>query len=352
MMKNFDPSGAPLGRRGFLKTTAAITAGAAMGIGGVAHAKAASLHKMGNDGLLHGHEASGMTYRKLGRTNFNASRLVFGCGAALSGGRAVRLLDRALEAGVNFYDIGTSSFYRGSEASFAPFLKANREAIWVSSKAPLKLVRGHEYNQPLTKEQGEDIAEHWSKKLDQSLLDMDTDYIDAYYLMMVDDPAIVRCEELYAAFNKAKEAGKVGHFGISTHKRAAAVLEAMIDTGWYDIAMIGISPAGWYEWELGSILEDGGTLQDNKPLLDRAREAGIGLVGMKTARFLAKDETTQGAFDRFYSDSERDGAFNAFQRAYAYVLKHGVDVMNSDMQNFEHLEENIVAVRESDAYFA
>lgn len=341
-----------LDRRDFIKTSAAVTAGAAMGVGSAARAKTAPLHKKGEDGLLHGHEASGMTYRKLGRTNYNASRLVFGCGAALSGGRADRLLDRALEAGINFYDIGSSAFYRKSEVNFAPFLKANREHVWVSSKAPLKHIRDREYNQPLTKAQGEELAAHWTKLLDQSLTDMSIEYVDAYYLMMVDDPAIVKCEELHAAFQKAKEAGKVGHYGISTHKRAAKVLEAMIETGWYDIAMIGISPAGWYEWEIGGMLEGGGTLLDNKPLLDRAREAGIGLVGMKTARYLSKDDTTRTAFDSFYKDTERDGELNAFQRAYAYVLKHGVDIMNSDMQNFEHLEQNIVAARQSDTYFA
>ena len=341
-----------VGRRKFLKTSAAITAGAAMGLGTAAHASVAPLHKKGEDGLLHGHEAEGMTYRKLGRTNYNASRLVFGCGAALSGGRGVRLLDRALEAGINFYDIGTSSFYRGSEGHFAPFLKANRESIWISSKAPVKHVRDHEYGEPLTQEQGNEVAAHWTKLLDQSLTDLDTEYMDAYYFMMVDDPAIVKCEPLHEAFLAAKAAGKVGHLGISTHKHAAKVLEAMIETDWYDIAMVGISPAGWYEWELGGIVEDGGTLMDNKPLLDRVREAGIGLVGMKTARFLSKDETTQRAFDSHYSDVQRDGAFNAFQRAYAYVLKHAVDIMNSDMQNFEHLEQNIIAARECEAYFA
>jgi hypothetical protein len=34
---------------------------------------------------------------------------------------------------------------------------------------------------------------------------------------------------------------------------------------------------------------------------------------------------------------------NPFQRAYAYVLGHGLDVVNADMQNFKHLEENIIA---------
>ena len=75
-----------------------------------------------NDELIHRNERSSMTYRKLGRTNFMSSRLVFGCGAALEGGKGVRLLDRALEAGINHYDVGSNVYYKGSEQSLAPFL--------------------------------------------------------------------------------------------------------------------------------------------------------------------------------------------------------------------------------------
>ena len=75
--------------------------------------------------LIH-NERPSMTYGKLGRTNFMSSRLVFGCGAALIGGRSVRLLDRAFEAGINHYDVGSNIAYKGSEAALAPFLKEHR----------------------------------------------------------------------------------------------------------------------------------------------------------------------------------------------------------------------------------
>jgi hypothetical protein len=42
---------------------------------------------------------------------------------------------------------------------------------------------------------------------------------------------------------------------------------------------------------------------------------------------------------------------NSFQRAYAYILENGLDVVNADMQNFTHLEENIVAAATSKKYF-
>ncbi len=85
-----------------------------------------------------------MTYRRLGRTGFMSSRLVFGGGAALAGGKGVRLLDRALEAGINHFDVGSNVYYRGAERSLAPFLKINRGKVWVASKAPL-MIRGHDH---------------------------------------------------------------------------------------------------------------------------------------------------------------------------------------------------------------
>ncbi len=302
------------------------------------------------------HEVDGMPYEKLGRTNFMSSRLVFGCGAALAGGKAVRLLDRAFEAGINFYDIGSNVYYKGSEQHLAPFMKANRDGIWVSSKAPVRSPEGHEPGTPLTVEQGKTIAKYWTGLLENSLRDLDTDYVDAYYIMGVGDPAIVRCEEMYQAFLTAKQAGKVGHFGLSTHKRAQQVLDAAIETGWYDLAMTAITPAGWYDWDSRSILEGTASLRDLRPVFDRAREAGIGLIGMKAARFLASGgaggKNDPSAFDSHYDRKALDAPLTPFQRSYAYVLQNGLDVVNSDMQNFEHFEANVSAVKQAPVYFA
>ena len=111
--------------------------------------------------------------------------------------------------------------------------------------------------------------------------------VDAYYLMGVGEPEVVRCEQLHEAFLKAKQAGKVGHWGVSTHKRAQQVLEAIIETDWYDLAMIAITPAGWYDWDFGRILfPRTPAMVDLQPTLQRAQDAGIGLVGMKAARYL------------------------------------------------------------------
>src|SRR5690606_16073586 len=134
---------------------------------------------------------------------------------------------------------------------------------------------------------GKFLADYWSGLLDASLADLGTDHVDAYYLMGVGEPAIVRSEEMHAALLKAQQAGEVNHRGVSTHKNAQQVLEPMVETGWYDLAMIAITPAGWYDWDSKGLLANTPAMVDLQPTLQRARESGIGLVGMKAARYLS-----------------------------------------------------------------
>lgn len=348
-------------RREFLqKTTAAAVAGAVLSGSTSARAQGPNI---GPDGLDHRNERSDrMEYRKLGKTNFMCSRLVFGGGGALIAGRGVRLLERAYEAGINFYDLGTDKYYKGAESSFAPFCKRHRDDIWVTSKAMVREGITFRGNDPeLNVEEAHSYADYWSKLLDQSLTDLGTDYVDAYYLMGVDNPAIVKSEEMGNAFLKAKEAGKVGHFGISTHTNQGPCLEAAIETGWYSLAMIGITPAGWFDLKTLKPVERDEGIKALRPLLDKAREAGIGLIGMKAALYLAArpyqgvtthdDKSPRAdAYDRYYSEALMESGLTPFQRSYAHVLANGVDVMNSDMQNFKHFEENIVAANKAHTF--
>ena len=339
-----------LNRRQFNKL---ITAAAIAGPSLLNSSATASKTVTKTDELIHRNERPSMAYCKLGRTNFMSSRLVFGCGAALAGGKAVRLLERAFEAGINHFDNGSNVFYRGSERTFAPFMKKHRQDIWVASKAPLEAA-DLDPDDSVTVEQAKKAAKSWTELLDASLKDLKTEYVDAYYLMAVNNPKLISSEEIYNAFLAAKSAGKVGYFGLSTHRNANKVLEAAIETGWYDLAMIGITPAGWYDWDSKSLVKGTPVLTKLKPLLKKATDAGIGLIAMKSVRFLAPlssaGKGNPSAFDKVYNTALAKSELNPFQRSYAYVLEHGMDVVNSDMQNFKHLEENIIAAATSHNY--
>ena len=234
-----------------------------------------------------------MAYRTLGRTGFRASRLVFGCGASLSGDPKDNLLNVAFENGVNVFDVGYRGYYKNAERNLAPFAKAHRDDIFLISKGTVPVEAAEE----VTTEVAERAARAWTLLLDESLRELQTEHVDAYYQMAANNPALVRAEEMYRAFEVAKEAGKVTYLGVSTHENAQQVLEAAIETGWYDLAMIAVTPAGWYDWNKRQILDGSEDMLHLAPLLASApggrhrldrhegrASAGRALVGWRRQR--------------------------------------------------------------------
>ncbi|MDH3519019.1 MAG: aldo/keto reductase [Myxococcales bacterium] len=295
-----------------------------------------------------------MAYRQLGRTGVRVSRLIFGCGAALSEGRADALLNAAFEAGINVFDVGTRRYYEDAEKNLAPFLKKTRDEIFLISKGILELEV--KPNEAVSLPQAKAAAADWLEMLERSLAELGVEQVDAYYVMAADNPSLVSSEEMVNAFLRARAGGKLRFFGLSTHKNAQNVLEAAIETGWYDLAMLAITPAGWYDWDGWGVLEGTPSLAALQPLLARARGAGMGLIGMKAGRVLASRKwygrANSKAFDRFYDEKLLNAELSDFQRSYAYVLEHGLDAVNADMQTESHLKENFIAAATSQRYFA
>ncbi len=310
--------------------------------------------------IVEGKEAAGlgdpwpqMQYRKLGRTGHQSSRLVFGCGATLSREPHDDLLYAAFDHGVNTFDVGFKHYYNDAEKNLAPFLKKKRNDIYLISKAyvPVDI----DWDEEISVDQAKQAAKRWQASLEESLVEMGIEHVDAYYYMGANNVSVVGNEEIHRAFEDAKAQGKVTHLGLSTHQNAANVMRTAIDTGWFDLAMIAITPGGWYDWEDKSILNGSPPMQSIRPLLEEAREAGIGLVGMKAGRFLAGRAWlgwgNPNAFDEYYDEKLLKAKLSEFQRSYAFVLENGLDVVNADMQSLLHLQENFVAAATSADYF-
>tara|TARA_E500000331_G_C17215266_1_gene695622 strand:- start:1 stop:1026 length:1026 start_codon:yes stop_codon:yes gene_type:complete len=293
-----------------------------------------------------------MEYRTLGNTGFKGSRLVFGCGAALSLGQANKLLEPAFEAGINVFDVGYSSYYRDAEKNLAPFAKNHRDKIYLISKARAGDIKA---SQSINVAQARQAASIWQRFMEESLRELDAEHVDAYYLMAVNNPELIRSEEIYKVFSNAKDAGKVSHLGISTHENAEACLLAAAETGWYSLAQIAITPRGWYDWAAKDILAGSNDMKGLRSVLDTARGAGIGLIGMKAGRHLAGRKFagwgSPDAFDEYYPEKAMQAKLNAFQRSYAYVLANGLDAVNADMQHWQHLRENVIAATSAQTLF-
>lgn len=337
-------------RRSFLKTLAVVTVGGRVLLNsGSVRAAADAAGEAAADPTTW----PSMPRRELGRTGFQASRLIFGCGAALSQGRKDGLLQTAFDAGINVFDVGSSHFYADAERNLAPFLKTHRDEVFLISKAMVGL--DLEPTAQITTDQAKQAASTWSERLDESLRQLEVERVDAYYLMATSNPSIVRCEEIARAVEIAKEAGKFSHLGVSTHENQEAVLEAAIATDLFSLAMVGITPAGWYDLPTAAPRANSGAMKDLAPFIAKVRSAGIGLVGMKAARYLAGRPLLRAlgwsqadAFNSHFSEKLLAAPMSGFQRSYAYVLAHGMDVVNADMQTFRHLHENFVAAAMAD----
>jgi hypothetical protein len=261
----------------------------------------------------------GMAYAKLGRTNFMVSRCVFAAGG-VRGPDDLPLLELAVERGVNYLDTGR--WYRSSESAISEFVRRHREKCWIVSKA------AHIGWPDMTVKQGEDdkAAKLYTTQLDESLRTLKVDTIDCYMVQGVEHDWIVTMDSLYDAFSKARKAGKVRYFGLATHNNVPKVCELAAASGRYDVIMVAANP---------------NSLKSLAPAIKAMRDAGIGLVSMKTSGPIVGDPKV---YDEQYDPVLAGLKLSAYQRAYVYMLNRGgIDAFNSSTPNRTILEENLAA---------
>ena len=146
----------------------------------------------------------------LGSSDLSVSRIGLGCMrmAALEPSDAARVLETALEKGINFFD--HADIYGGgqSEVRFAQAVKElglDREKLVIQSKCGIR------------KGFFDFSKEHILDSVDGILSRMDIDYLDLLALHRPD--ALMEAEEVAEAFRVLKESGKVRHFGVSNQNR-------------------------------------------------------------------------------------------------------------------------------------
>ena len=152
---------------------------------------------------------------RLGKTEILADKNGFGALPIqrISDEEAGRLLRKAYEHGINFYD--TARFYTDSEHKIGLALGDVRDQIYIASKT-----------MALT---GEKLKE----ELEYSLNQLGTDYLDLYQLHNTPFcPKPGGEDGLYDALLEAKAAGKIRHIGITNHRLSVA--EEAIASGLYE----------------------------------------------------------------------------------------------------------------------
>jgi hypothetical protein len=161
--------------------------------------------------------------RRLGRTGLEVTVFGFGCikFPNISGEQAAAALDRAIDLGVNFID--TARGYGDSEEKIGPVLKRRRDQVYIATKT------------------GKREAATAMRELETSLKNLRTDYLDLYqahwvcYDRIYDE--VVGPGGALETLRKAKEQGKIRHYGITMHRDHKAIRRAISDGIWETIML-------------------------------------------------------------------------------------------------------------------
>ncbi len=210
----------------------------------------------------------------------------------LSGDEATRLIVLALEKGIDFFD--TAAGYTDSQKKLGVALAGHRNRVVIASKS---MGRGE---QEITAD------------LDQALRDLATDHLDLYQLhnvaSMPDLERVTAPGGALAALVRAREAGKIRHIGLTSHKPAVA-FEALKR---FSFATLQV-PVNYIE-----------TLALAE-LIPRARRDGIGIIAMKPVG---------------------GGAFVHRAENFRFIFQSGVDVAIPGMDDPRQVAENVAVLED------
>lgn len=188
-----------------------------------------------------------MDTTRLGRTSLVVSRTGFGALPIQRIGteEAGRLLCKAFDAGINFFD--TARGYSDSEEKIGFALSSVREEIVIATKSSVS--------------DRKTLMNHVRVSLEK----LKTDYIDIFQLH--NPPTIPDPEDKDSAYNaclELREKGVIRFIGISNHRREVA--RQAITSGLFDTLQFPLS-------YLSS--------EDDLDLIEACREADVGVIAMK-----------------------------------------------------------------------
>ena len=156
-----------------------------------------------------------MNYRKLGKTNFEISDISLGTwqvggkwGDDFSHATAEKILNTAVDAGINFIDTADVYGNGESERAIGKFVKSRSERIYVATKC------GRQINPHVSEAYKPAILRQF---VENSLRNMGLETLDLMQLHCPPTEVYYR-PEIFEVFDRLKDEGKILNLGISVEK--------------------------------------------------------------------------------------------------------------------------------------
>jgi predicted aldo/keto reductase-like oxidoreductase len=199
-------------------------------------------------------------YRTLGKTGLTLPIVSMGMVNAGS----PNLIRAALDAGIVYLDTA-NEYQRGqNEALVGEVIKGRpRDSYVIGTKVSMPFSRiTFLYPETVT-------GEAFLKDLDASLKRLGLEYVDILYHHKAGRRESALFEPILKAMEKAKESGKARFVGISTHRNEPEVIQAAIDSKFYEIVLTA------YNFKQKHYLQV-------REAIAKAAQSGLGVVAMKT----------------------------------------------------------------------
>ncbi|MBN1778264.1 MAG: aldo/keto reductase [Clostridiales bacterium] len=256
-----------------------------------------------------------MIYKPFGQTGISLSALGFGAMRLpmasenrVDDVKAVPLMQKAFELGINFID--TAPYYcgRDSERAVGLALKGWRDKVYLSTKNPAT----------------DSKNDKWRRNLEKSLETLDTDWIDFYHFWGID---LERFQEMIKRggplddARKALSEGLIKHLCFSFHDKEPQNMKPIIDSGHFTSVLCQYN-----------LLD-----RANEENIAYAKEKGLGVIIMGPVgggRLGAPSDAVKSLL--------KSRAVSSAETALRFVLANrNVNMALSGMGNEQMLEENL-----------
>ncbi|MDT2674788.1 aldo/keto reductase [Enterococcus dongliensis] len=234
-----------------------------------------------------------MLQRKIGNSYWEASAIALGIMrmSALTPTKAAKVLETALESGINFIDSADMYGNGKSELIFGAALKEakiSRDKFFIQSKGGI--VTGEDKRYDFSKQ-------HLLDSVDGILERMGIDYLDSYLLHRPDP--LMEPAEIAEAFDLLQASGKVRHFGVSNfNPEQFQLLQSQVDQKLLiNQLQFSIMHTGMIDYGMHTNMTDTRSFDHDGGVLEFSRRKGVTIQAWSPFQY--------GFFEGVFVDNEK-----------------------------------------------